>query len=172
MVEYTPETGADLATNEENDTAAVVTQEQEGVQQANILCTLEEEKEEDLASEKAAEEVGGHVQSNLTEQVNSVMEHVRDASVSLLESERNQLPVTLTFVGPFEMKQLSLLFEIFRIIDRRLSNNQIWEYRNDPPDKTAIKAAETLPTELLSKGFTKCIWLDLQDFSEKLVQLL
>ena len=109
------------------------------------------------------------MQSNLTEQVNSMMEHMRDASVSLLESERNQFLVTLTFVGPY-MKQLSLLFEIFRIINRRLSNNQIWEYRNDPPDKTAMMAAEMLPAELFWKGFTS--WVDLQDFSEKLVQLL
>ena len=46
-------------------------------------------------------------------------------------------------------------------------------------EKTAIsigplltKISETLPTELFSKGFTKCNLVDLQDFSEKLVQPL
>ena len=37
MVEYTPETGANH--NEENDAAAVVTQEKESVQQANCLLS-------------------------------------------------------------------------------------------------------------------------------------
>ena len=45
-------------------------------------------------------------------------------------------------------------------------------------EKTAIstgpltKISETLPTELFSKEFTKCNLVDLQDFSEKLVQPL
>jgi len=39
VVEYTPETGVELATNEENDAAAVVTQEKESVQQANCLLS-------------------------------------------------------------------------------------------------------------------------------------